>query len=116
MDSECLQPLDDDCVFGSFAQRSRPSRFLQFPQSLSFWMAAIDTMVDVHKAIDAAFQSASIDNFERLVLYFHYWLERTFVDIAEALDVHVDVVRRAQRRALKAIEETGLLEGYADVG
>ncbi len=76
------------------------------------WTDAVDAAVDIRNAIEKARKRGSLDDWECVVLCLHYGLELSFRRIADVFNVHEDVVRRARTRALKALQDTGCLDGY----
>jgi DNA-directed RNA polymerase specialized sigma24 family protein len=76
------------------------------------WEPLVEVTVDVRNALERAFQEGHIDNFDRWVLLHYYFRDMTMAEIAASADVHEDVIRRAINRALRALRETGYLDGY----
>jgi len=82
-------------------------------QEAEAWKAVVALGVDLLRAIESAVASGAISNFDRLVLILYYWRGDTLAEIADLFDLHEDVARRSLHKALRAIRDTGLLEGYA---
>ena len=75
------------------------------------WEDTVALGVDLARAVEAA-AADRLSGVESLVLLLHYVEGWETDEIAERLDMSYTQVRRTLRRALKAIEETGLLHGY----
>ena len=75
-------------------------------------IALADLSADLAAALTAAAHNGSVGACEFEVTYLYYWMGLTFAEIADTLDISEDAARRAHKRMLKALRETGLLEGY----
>ncbi len=75
-------------------------------------IALADLAADLIAALKAAGRSGSVTAREFEVTYLYYWMSLTFAEIADTLDISVDAARRAHKRMLEALRDTGLLEGY----
>ena len=75
------------------------------------WEDTVALGVDLARAVEAA-AADRLSGVESLVLLLHYVEGWETDEIAERLDMSYTQVRRTLRRALKALEETGLLQGY----
>jgi DNA-directed RNA polymerase specialized sigma24 family protein len=76
------------------------------------WHAVLELAADLHAAMDKAKEDGTLSPMDVAVLFMYYWRDLTFLEIADVLKISVDSVRRRHKRALEAIRETGLLEGY----
>ena len=69
---------------------------------------------DLQRAIDRALAREAISDRQVLVLYLHYVSEFSTDEIAGMMGVKRATVRRDMQRALRAIRDTGYLEGYLE--
>jgi DNA-directed RNA polymerase specialized sigma24 family protein len=67
---------------------------------------------DLARAIASAAQSGKLQPWGVIILLLYYFAEWSFQEIADLLHVHEAVVRREHTKALRALKETGLLDGY----
>lgn len=77
------------------------------------WQEAADLGTDLAAAIEAACAAGALSGLSVMVLYLVYVQGTTLEEAAERLQVSYDQARRLRRRALQAIRDTGLLDGYA---
>ena len=77
------------------------------------WEDMVALAVDLARAVEAA-AADKLSGVESLVLLLHYAEGWETDEIAERLDMSSPQVRRTLRRALKALQETGLLQDYGE--
>lgn len=77
------------------------------------WEDMVALAVDLARAVEAA-AADKLSGVESLVLLLHYAEGWETNEIAERLDMSCAQVRRTLRRALKALQETGLLQDYGE--
>ena len=78
----------------------------------STWEAVIAMLEDLQQAIDLAQARGDLTPFGTVILYQHYVWGWTFEQIGGHFDIHESTIRREHRKALQAIKNTGMLDGY----
>jgi len=63
----------------------------------------------VGSALEEAIRGANLSEWQRVLLYLHYWLDWSLSEIAEEFSLSERAVRREHRQALEALTETRLL-------
>ncbi len=76
------------------------------------WQEIIALGIDLARSLEAAVKNNRLSPVERLILYLHFAEGWEMEEIAHHLDMSYSQVRRSLKRALKAIQDTGLLKGY----
>jgi len=80
------------------------------------WQATAHLAVDLATAIKAARSEGTLSDVGVCVLFMRYVNDQTLDEIAGALDLSCDQVRRAHKSALTALARTRKLEGYDERG
>ena len=83
------------------------------PAGTAVWQGAAELGVDLTAAITAALDCGSLSAMSASVIYLHYFIGLSMEEIGDALKLSYDQVRRSHKKALKAIRNTGLLDGYS---
>jgi DNA-directed RNA polymerase specialized sigma24 family protein len=89
----------------------RPDRPVPGPAA---WQDVVALTIDLARAVEAAVRDGSLSGVESLALYLHYAQGWEMDRIAQRLGMRHGEARQALRRALKAIQQTGLLQGYEE--
>lgn len=72
----------------------------------------VDVVADVHRAIEEATRRGTIRPLGAMILWLFYAQELTITQIAEMLGVSEKTVSRYRDVALRALRDTGILQGY----
>ncbi|HUU53884.1 MAG TPA: sigma factor-like helix-turn-helix DNA-binding protein [Armatimonadota bacterium] len=90
-----------------------PATRLRGSDTESPWEDTVALSVDLARAVEAA-AAETLSGVDCLVLLLHYVEGWETDEIAKRVDMSYTQVRRTLKRALKALQETGLLQGYGE--
>ncbi len=100
-------------VVSGTEERRQPAEALASGESAeASWMSVVERAADVATAVKEAQKRGTLSSVGAVVLLLYYLEGRPLREVATLIHVSPSTVRRELREALKALRETGLLDGY----